>query len=254
MRISYIEEEIESMNKRVEKLATDSYAIHSEVRDIHESVIEMQSSLRDIVQLYKAILTKYGFANIPPTNQEAVAKRPTKSGGEPGDDIVEALKREQKASKGRSTGEGTPPRSRTVPPRTTPRGSTTTATSGRSSPLPSTTNALDELHRLSEAKRDTDRDGVETLAERMTHRSSTDDKLGKVARRDMGRAQAIDRASEGEFTRSLPKKSVGPKQQASPPGGDDGEGWEATEPPAGVAERRKGKGSKTRLQDLLSPE
>ena len=254
VRISYIEEEIESMNKRVEKLATDSYAIHSEVRDIHESVIEMQHSLRDIVQLYKAILTKYGFANVPPRTHEAVAKGPAGKGGEPGDEIVEALRREQEARQGRSTGVGASKRSQTVPPKAKARETPPKATSGRSTSLPSTTDALDELHRLSEAKRGTDREEVESLAERLTSRSSTDDRLGKVARRDMGKARAIDRASEGEFTRSLPKKSIGPIQEAPPPTEDDGEGWEATEPPPGTADRGRRKGSKPRLEDLLSPE
>ena len=121
------------MNKRVEKLATDSYAIHSEVRDIHESVIEMQGSLRDIVKLYKAILTKYGFGNVPPTSQEAAPRRPAGREGEPGDDIIRTLKREQEARDGRAAGAPASSRSRTVPPKAPTR----PATSGKAPPATS---------------------------------------------------------------------------------------------------------------------
>ncbi len=257
IRISNIEVEIESVNKRVEKLATDSYAIHSEVRDIHESVSEMQISLRDIVQLYKAILTRYGFGNLDTdataqlvAKQQAAkqaAKQAATRDGDPGDHIIDALKREQENREKAATMRASPPsKGRSAPPR---------ASSGpppspapRASSVPSTTNALDELHRLSGSQRAAARDEPEALTERLASRSSHDDRVDRVARRDMGRMETIDRDTEGEFTRSLPKKSVTPKEPAR--GGD----WEATAPPSGAERPKKARKPKPRLEDLLSPE
>lgn len=251
IRISSIEEDIDSMNQRVEKLATDSYAIRSEVREIHESVTQMQVSLRDIVGLYKAILTKYGFGNIQGNPAEIATRQVVDRNGEPGDDIIEALKREAEAKKqAAASSPTTPPRSRTVPPRP-PTRSSPSQTQVQPSSVPSTTNALDELHRLSEAQRTSASDEPEALAGRLASRSAHDDKVGKVARRDMGRMEAIDRDTEGEFTRSLPKKNVNPRQPTDgpSPGGD----WEATAP-LDVGQPRKERKPKPRLEDLLSPE
>ncbi len=251
IRISSIEEDIDSMNQRVEKLATDSYAIRSEVREIHESVTQMQVSLRDIVGLYKAILTKYGFGNVQGNPTENATRQVVDRNGEPGDDIIEALKREAEAKKrAAASSPSTPPRSRTVPPRP-PARSSPSQTQVQPSSVPSTTNALDELHRLSEAQRASASDEPEALAGRLASRSAHDDRVGKVARRDMGRMEAIDRDTEGEFTRSLPKKNVTPRQRTDGPaqGGD----WEATAP-MDVGQPRKERKPKPRLEDLLSPE
>ncbi|NIW83568.1 MAG: hypothetical protein GWN18_13635, partial [Thermoplasmata archaeon] len=96
MRISYIEEEIESMNQRVEKLATDSYEIRGEVRDIHESVLGMQTSLSEIVKLYKAIITQYGFGDMKKAAQGRPAPPAKRTPGEePGDEIIRALEKER---------------------------------------------------------------------------------------------------------------------------------------------------------------
>lgn len=252
IRISSIEDDIDSMDKRVEKLATDSYAIRSEVREIHESVTQMQVSLRDIVGLYKAILTKYGFGNVQANPAEIATRQAADRNGEPGDDIIEALKREAEAKKQAATSSSTtPPRSRTVPSRPPARPSPS-QTQVQPSSIPSTTNALDELHRLSEAQRaSAASDEPEALAGRLASRSTHDDRVGKVARRDVGRMEAIDRDTEGEFTRSLPKKNVNPKQKTDGPaqGGD----WEATAP-LDVDQPRKERKPKPRLEDLLSPE
>ena len=251
IRISSIEDDIDSMNQRVEKLATDSYAIRSEVREIHESVIHMQASLRDIVGLYKAILTRYGFGNVQANPGEIATRHAADRNGEPGDDIIEALKREAEAkNRVAASSPTTPPRSRTVPPKP-PTQSSPSQPRVQPSSMPSTTNALDELHRLSEAQRTSASDEPEALAGRLASRSARDDRVGKVARRDMGRMEAIDRDTEGEFTRSLPKKNVKPRQRTDEPaqGGD----WEATAPPD-VGQPRKERKPRPRLEDLLSPE
>ncbi len=251
IRISNIEEEIESMNQRVEKLATDSYAIHSEVREIHESVTEMQVSLRDIVGLYKAILTKYGFGNLQANPPDVASRQTANRNGEPGDGIIEALKRDAEVKKRAvASSPATPTRSRTVAPKPPSRASPSESQVQPSS-VPSTTNALDELHRLSEAQRASANDEPEVLAGRLASRSAQDDRVGKVAKRDMGKAEAIDRETDGEFTRSLPKKSVSPKQQTE--GQAQGGGWEATAPPD-VAQPKKERKPRPRLEDLLSPE
>jgi hypothetical protein len=251
IRISNIEVEIESMNQRVEKLATDSYAIHSEVREIHESVTEMQVALRDIVGLYKAVLTKYSFGNLPTNPTQVAPRQATQRNGDPGDDIIEALKRDAEAKNRAATSSPTTaPRSRTVAPRPPARPSPSESQVQPSS-VPSTTNALDELHRISEAQRNFSNDEPEVLAGRLASRSAQDDRVGKVARRDVGRMEAIDRDTEGEFTRSLPKKSVIPKLQ--PEGQAQGGGWEATAPPD-IDQPKKERKPRPRLEDLLSPE
>ena len=211
----------------------------------------MQVSLRDIVGLYKAILTNYGFRNIHANPADVATRQAANRDGEPGDDIIEALKREAETKKRvAASSPTTPPKSRTVPPKPPARQSPS-ETQVQPSSVPSTTNALDELHRLSEAQRTSASGEPEVLAERLVSRSARDDRVGKVARRDMGRMEVIDRDTEGEFTRSLPKKSVNPKQQTDGPaeGGD----WEATAPPD-VDRPKKERMPKPRLQDLLSPE
>jgi len=251
IRISNIEVEIEAMNQRVEKLATDSYAIHSEVRGIHESVTDMQVALRDIVGLYKAILTRYGVGNLQANPGNVVTKEDATRDGDPGDNIIEALKREAEAKqRAAKSSPPMPPRSRTVPPKPVARASPSVDQVQPSS-VPSTTNALDELHRLSEAQRTSANSEPEALAERMASRSERDDRVGRVARRDMGRKEIIDRDTDGEFTRSLPKKSVNPKQQTE--GQTPGGGWEATAPPE-VDRPKKERKDKPRLEDLLNPE
>ena len=251
IRISYIEEEIESMNKRVEKLATDSYEIHSEVREIRESVGEMRTALSDIVALYKAILLKYGFGNITPAELEERSRHARTKHvieGEPGDEIIEALRkeRESRAKSGRST--DALPRSRTVPPRAPSRG-------GAPPPPPPPTppdrmSAVDELHRLSEEQRASEAD-PESLAKRLATRASRDDRVGRVAQRDMGRMDSIDRDTEGEFTRSLPRKDVTARE---PDERDRGGDWEAMDGPPPKGSEDRGNARKSRLHDLLEPE
>jgi hypothetical protein len=250
IRISYIEEEIESMNKRVEKLATDSYEIHSEVREIRESVGEMRTALSDIVALYKAILMKYGFGNITPAELEERARQARTKHvitGDPGDEIIDALRKEKesRAKSGRST--DSLPRSRTVPPRAPSSGTTTPPPPP---PHPDDMSAVDELHRMSEEQRAQDAD-PESLAKRLATRASRDDRVGRVAKRDMGRMESIDRGTEGEFTRSLPRKDVTPRSSEDRGGGGD---WEAMADPPPERDGDRGRVKKPRLEDLLDPE
>jgi hypothetical protein len=239
MRISYIEEEIESMNQRVEKLATDSYEIRGEVREIHESVLSMQTSLSEIVKLYKAIISRYGFGEMkPPERKQPAAKR--NPGEDPGDAIIRALEEEEgraaKASSGRPVSPGSPVRTPPPPPR----------------PAPASGNALDELHRLSEAHKDRDTGTEDQLAARMLSRSGREDKVDRVARRDMDRPGASDMDREGDFTRSLPKKELRTKTPESSPAARPGDGWESVQPPPG--QEGKQRRPKPKLEDLLSPE
>jgi len=114
---------------------------------------------------------------------------------------------------------------------------------------PAASDALDELHRMSEAQRLEGEEDTEVLASRQATRSSRGDKMDRVARRDMGRATAVDRDAEGEFTRSLPRKNVSPREGgAAAPAGD---GWEAMSP---LDREERPKRPKPRLHDLLSPE
>ncbi len=237
MRISYIEEEIESMNQRVEKLATDSYEIRSEVRDIHESVVAMQTSLSEIVSLYKAIISRYGFGDAR-VNPAAAPPRKAKPGDEPGDDIIRALKKEDGAGQQRASareGAAAPRKAQAPPPPPRP-------------VSPSASEALDELHRMSLAQKEGEGD-EEDLASRLASRSSGTDRMDRVARRDLGRAATVDRGAEGEFTRSLPRKSVAPKEGRTAPG--TGGDWETMRPPEGEERPRR---PKPKLHDLLSPE
>ncbi len=246
VRISLIEEEIEAMNQRVEKLATDSYEIRSEVREIHESVLGMQTSLSEIVKLYKAILSQYGFGNMRGKPLEAPA-RPREPGDDPGDAIIRALEQEKERS-------GKAPRSRTTPPKAgrRPPPSAPAAPPPPPRPAPSSSNALDELHRLSEAHREQDVNREEDLAARLTARSTRSDKVDRVARRDMGRQETGDIDREGEFTRSLPKKDLRPRSHEGASNVREGEGWESMSPPP-EAEGRERR-SKPKLEDLLDPE
>ena len=213
IRISNIEVEIDSVNKRVEKLATDSYAIHSEVRDIHESVTEMQVALRDIVQLYKAILTRYGFGNVDAETAAKLAQKQAASkNGDPGDNIIEALKRDQESKQTATSMRATPASKATSRP---------PSPAHKASSVPSTTNALDELHRISGDQRAAAADEPEVLAERLASRSSHEDRVTRVARRDMGRMEAMDRDTEGEFTRRRQEQRERPDQEAEAYGNTD---------------------------------
>jgi hypothetical protein len=253
MRISYIEEEIESMNRRVEKLASDSYEIRGEVRDIHESVMGMQTSLSEIVKLYKAIITQYGFGDMKAAAERRQAPRP-RPGEDPGDAIIRALEEEQ----GRN-GKGASPRAAT-PKATTPKRAETVPRQGTaSSPAPPPPRAaprhadpLDELHRLSEAHNERASDRGEDLASLMASRSGRDDRVDRVARREVDRSVTGDMDREGDFTRSLPKKELRPKADPGSPNTRQGDGWESMEPPPGPEGR--GRRAKPKLEDLLSPE
>jgi archaellum component FlaC len=234
MRISRIEEEIESMNARVDKLATDSYAIHSELRDIKDSVTEMHTSLKEIVQLYKAILTQYGTAQMRAQARERLA-RARRPGESPGDAVIRELKAEQDRSAARDATRREPPR-RTpeeglaaAQPRASPRSASPQAQSpAPRQPAPTTTaaapSALDELHRV-EAE-DRERRGTEEApAERGA------DRVDRVARRDMDRAAPIRGGVEEGFLRPLPRKQV--QRRATPEGSPtSGDGWEETAEPA----------------------
>jgi hypothetical protein len=114
-------------------------------------------------------------------------------------------------------------------------------------------NALDELHRLSEeerGKRSAKDD--EELAARLVARSDRGDKVDRVARRDLGRSPSGDIEREGEFTRSLPKKDLRTPVSAGEDTKQSGDGWESMEPPPSVegGKRRP----RPKLEDLLSPE
>jgi archaellum component FlaC len=251
IRISNIEEEIESMNQRVEKLATDTYEIRGEVRDIHESVQGMQTSLREIVQLYKAILSRYGFGDMK-ANPLAEPKRPRGPMADPGDHIIHALERERDSDGPSRDDQGSPAKLKASPP--TQRGPARSSQPSSAPPpprTPATGNALDELHRLSQAHGARDGTEGEDLASRVVARSDRNDRVDRVARRDMGRMESVDRDTEGEFTRSLPKKDVAQKASKDPRPGH-GDGWEAMSPPPET--EGKSKRPKPRLEDLLSPE
>ena len=237
MRISYIEEEIESMNQRVEKLATDSYEIRGEVRDIHESVVSMQTSLSEIVKLYKAIIHQYGFGEMKRAVSRPPAKEP-RPGDEPGDDIIRALERERS---------GTP---KDEPKRAAAKlvgGGMAASPPPKPRPAPMSSNALDELHRLSAVERDD-----EGLAAKLVARSGRGDKVDRVARRDLERPDASELEREGDFTRSLPKKDLRPKEATTPGDAGAGQGWESMEPPEGSDARKRR--PKPKLEDLLNPE
>lgn len=237
MRISHIEEELDSMNDRVEKLARDSYEIHSEVREIHESVFEMRNALSDIVSLYKAILTQYGFKGMAPKPAQATQRT---LGHEPGDDIIRALEGDEK------TYDEGPPARELKEEGTAAQG--TPSEAGEAPP-----SALDELQRVAEDSRRSG-EGAATLARRLAERDGGEDRVDRVAKRDLGRMDSVKVDQEGEFLRPLPKKELqersGP-ERAPPPGKgpDDGpkrEGWEETPPP-------KEKKPRPSVEDLLEP-
>jgi hypothetical protein len=283
MRISNIEGEIESMNKRVEKLATDSYAIRSEVRDIHTSVKGMQSSLSDIVKLYKAILTQYGFGNVqvdrlkatPAGKLKAGKDTPSPASGEPGDDIIRTLERER-SERDEPARPPPPPISRTVPPKHQAHSTPSPSSPPPKSPplrqpppqqpppppppppppsvAPSSSSALDELHRLSEEQRARESLDGESVAQKLASRAEREDRVTRVAHRDMGRMDVVDRGGEGEFTRSLPKKDLASRRSAQE---NHGDAWEALgAPPANTGDREtpRRERRKVSLEDLLSPE
>ena len=86
----------------------------------------------------------------------------------------------------------------------------------RPRPAPMSSNPLDELHRLSEEGRGrrSERD-EEELAAKVVARSGSGDKVGRVARRDLGRAPSNDIQRDGDFTRSLPKKDLRPRAEVT---------------------------------------
>ena len=251
MRISYIEEEIESMNQRVEKLASDSYEIRGEVRDIHESVLGMQTSLSEIVKLYKAIIEQYGFGEMKKAaaRQRTHAPRPD---DEPGDAIIRALEKERDPTP-KAPARGTGPRK--AGPRSR-EGGPAASPPPRPRPPPMSGNALDELHRLSRVERN-----GEELTAKVVARSDRGDKVDKVARRDLERPEPGQLDREGDFTRSLPRKELRPKEGRAPVGkapagraraGTAGDGdWESMEPPAASGGKRR---PRPKLEDLLDPE
>ena len=248
IRISYIEEEIENMNVRVEKLASDSYEIRNEVRDIHESVLSMQTSLSEIVKLYKAILSQYGFGDTK-SNPLRAPDRRTRPGDDPGDAIVRALEEEQGRAKG---GPSRPTASSKTAAKAPPSGMAASPPQSPSRLAPSSSNALDELHRLSEAQKGRGTENGVHLADTLESRSGRGNKVDRVARRDLGRPGTTEMEREGEFTRSLPKKDIRPKAEERGNGAGRGDGWEAMHPPSGPEGRDRR--PKPKLEDLLSPE
>jgi len=224
MRISAIEEEIESMNVRVEKLAKDSYEIHSEVRDIKDSVQDMHKSLKEIVALYKAILTRYGT----PQMQEQMRARARRSGESPGDSVIRALRDEQASTSPRSEA-----------PRATPaqkRAATAAAIAPAEPRPPPPPSSLDELHRLEAEDRGTGQLEGDALARRLDGRDQG--RMDRVVRRDMGRPSPITAGADEGFLRSLPKKEVvrrAPGASSAPGEGmpEGGEGWEEAPAPEG---------------------
>ncbi len=233
MRISKIEEEIETMNARVDKLATDSYAIHSELRDIKDSVTEMHTSLKEIVQLYKAILTQYGTAQMKAQARERLA-RARKPGESPGDAIIRELKAEQERSAPRGISRREAPKR--APEDSRPAVQLRASPPASSPPAPppaqrqpvqanaASPSALDELHRVEAEDRER-RTAEEGPPERGT------DRVDRVARRDMDRSAPIRGGVEESFLRALPRKQV--QRRATSEGAPaQGDGWEETAQPA----------------------
>ena len=227
MRISAIEEEIESMNVRVEKLAKDSYEIHSEVRDIKDSVQEMHKSLKEIIQLYKAILGRYGTSQM----QAQMRARERRTGESPGDSVIRALKDEQASTQARREAPRAAGASqRTATATTAP---VPAAAEPRPPPPPS---PLDELHRLEAEDRGTGKLEGDELARRLEGRDQG--RVDRVVRRDMGRPSTITAGADEGFLRSLPRKEVvrrAPGASSAPGEGmpEGGEGWEESSAPPG---------------------
>jgi hypothetical protein len=248
MRISVIEEQLETMNSRVEKLATDSYEIHSELRDIKDSVTEMHMSLKEIVQLYKAILNRYGTPAIKEQQARALeAKRraaAVQSGGDPGEAVLQQLMAESKQQRAPEAPAREAPTRRPPPPRPA------TASAAQQQQAPSQPappppvpqpSAVDELQRAeAEDRADGNLDGDE-LARRMTQREGGG--VDRAARRDMRRPTAIRPAGEDTFLDPLPKKTV---YRRAPPERPPAEGWEETASPRPRP--------KPKLEDVLEPE
>jgi hypothetical protein len=199
----------------------------------------MQTSLSEIVKLYKAIITQYGFGEMKQAVQKRPAARP-KQGEDPGDAIIRALEEEEgRAATGpssRSDPAKVPARRPPPPPR----------------PAPSSANALDELHRLSEAHKDGRKGNEDALTAKMLSRSGRDDKVDRVARRDIERPGDSEMEREGDFTRSLPKKDLRTRTPESSPDSRPGDGWESMTPPPEPEGGRKR--PKAKLEDLLNPE
>jgi len=256
MRISVIEEQIESMNARVEKLATDSYEIHSELRDIKDSVTEMHLSLKEIVQLYKAILNRYGTPAIKEQQAKALEARrraaAVQAGGDPGEAVLRELmaeSRQQRAAEAPAreavARRPSPPRPAVAPaPQQQPRQQEQAQQQPQQqeapppSPPPS---AVDELQRAeAEDRADGNLDGEE-LARRLAQREGGG--VDRAARRDMRRPTAIRPGGEDTFLDPLPKKTV---YRRAPPERPPAEGWEETASPRPRP--------KPKLEDVLEPE
>jgi len=259
MRISVIEEQLETMNARVEKLATDSYEIHSELRDIKDSVTEMGTSLKEIVQLYKAILNRYGTPAIKEQQARALeAKRRAAAVQSGGSDPGEAVLRELMAeSKQQQRAAEPPARDMTVrrqqpPPPQRPAAAALVrqqqlqqqqAPPQQPVPPPPAPppSAIDELQRAeAEDRAEGNLDGEE-LARRMAQREAGG--VDRAARRDLRRPAAIRSGGEDTFLDPLPKKTV---YRRAPPERPSGEGWEETASPRPRP--------KPKLEDVLEPE
>jgi len=254
MRISAIEEGIDSMNTRVEKLATDSYEIHSELRDIKDSVTEMHLSLKEIVQLYKAILNRYGTPAIKEPQAKAQEARRRAAAAQADDDPGEAVLRELMADSKQQRAPEPPARdvTRRPPPRPAAPAQQQQRQQQQQQQAPSPTapppsaaapppSAIDELQRAEAEDRAEGNLSGEELAMRMAQREGGG--VDRAARRDMRRPTAIRPGGEDTFLDPLPKKQVyrrAPEER--PPAG----GWEETASP-----RPR---SKPRLEDVLEPE
>jgi archaellum component FlaC len=252
MRISVIEEQLETMNARVEKLATDSYEIHSELRDIKDSVTEMGTSLKEIVQLYKAILNRYGTPAIKEQQARALEARrraaSAQSGSDPGEAVLRELMAESKQQRAPEAPardaparRPSPPRPATAPaPQQQPR-QLEQAQQQRAPPPAPLPSAIDELQRAEAEDRAHGNLDGEELARRMAQREGGG--VDKAARRDMRRPTAIRSGGEDTFLDPLPKKTV---YRRAPPERPPAEGWEETASPRPRP--------KPKLEDVLDPE
>jgi archaellum component FlaC len=260
MRISAIEEGIDSMNTRVEKLATDSYEIHSELRDLKDSVTEMHLSLKEIVQLYKAILNRYGTPALKEPQAKAQEARrraaAAQAGDDPGEAVLQQLMTEskQKQRAQDATAREAParrpppppqrPATAAAPPQQRPRQQPQAQLEPQQQETPPPVpppSSIDELQRAEAEDRAEGNLSGEELAMRMAQREGGG--VDRAARRDMRRPTAIRPGGEDTFLDPLPKKQVyrrAPEER--PPAG----GWEETASP-----RPR---SKPRLEDVLEPE
>ena len=254
MRISAIEEGIDSMNTRVEKLATDSYEIHSELRDIKDSVTEMHLSLKEIVQLYKAILNRYGTPAIKEPQAKAQEARRRAAAAQADDDPGEAVLRELMADSKQQRAPEPPARdvTRRPPPRPAAPAQQQQRQQQQQQQAPSPTapppsaaapppSAIDELQRAEAEDRAEGNLSGEELAMRMAQREGGG--VDRAARRDMRRPTAIRPGGEDTFLDPLPKKQV---YRRAPEERPPAEGWEETASPRPRP--------KPRLEDVLEPE